>query len=78
MPELSEEQKQLIENQFNNWAKNNEGLVTENKKILADLTLYKWIFRGILAFLLGGSIAGGWQIGRQRVVSGLNSPNYSR
>jgi hypothetical protein len=58
MPELSEEQKQLIENQFNNWAKNNEGLVTENKKILADLTLYKWIFRGILAFLLGGSIAG--------------------
>jgi hypothetical protein len=58
MPELSEEQKRLIEAQFNDWAKNNEGLVTESKKILADLTFYKWIFRGIVAFLLGGSVAG--------------------
>src|ERR1700722_5332447 len=58
MKKLSEEEKQLIHLELEEWAKNNEELVTENKKVQSDLTLYKWIFRGIVAFLLGGSIAG--------------------
>lgn len=53
------------------WAKENEVVLKEQKAVQTDLTLYKWIFRGIIAFLLGGSVAGvltipGWV--DQRIV----------
>ena len=56
--QLSDEEKELIQAHLDKWAEKNEVILKEQKAVQADLTLYKWIFRGIVAFLLGGSIAG--------------------
>jgi hypothetical protein len=58
MVELTDEAKAQIKVELDKWAKENEGVITDNKQIIADLTFYKWILRGIFAVAFGGTIAG--------------------
>jgi hypothetical protein len=62
MSDLAEDQKLLIKLEVAKCLKENEIVVTENKKVLTDLRFYRWVLRAVftIAFtvVLGGSVAG--------------------